>query len=188
MLASDSPITPCDFFHATFIAPMWPPSHQRHDASCEEDDLYGYGGIVNEWGTIGLLLLEAAAERIVGDGALETWGVADKATRVKLCMLGEDLFVCVTVPGSFLSPSVAPSLALYLSIVFSLLQVSLWGSSAREITRAAPRGTCSRSASSIATSIVSPWLPSPFRYLPRHHERSSGSTGTKSPRIPSCHR
>lgn len=141
---------------------MWPPSHQRHDASCEEDDLYGYGGIVNEWGTIGLLLLEAAAERIVGDGALETWGVADKATRVKLCMLGEDLFVCVTVPGSFLSPSVAPSLALYLSIVFSLLQVSLWGSSAREITRAAPRGTCSRSASSIATSIVSPWLPSPF--------------------------
>ncbi|NP_001168042.1 uncharacterized protein LOC100381770 [Zea mays] len=88
MLASDSPITPCDFFHATFIAPMWPPSHQRHDASCEEDDLYGYGGIVNEWGTIGLLLLEAAAERIVGDGALETWGVADKATRVKLCMLG----------------------------------------------------------------------------------------------------
>jgi hypothetical protein len=50
--------------------PKWPPSHQRHDASCEEDNLYGYGGIVNEWGTIGLLLLEATAERIVGDGAL----------------------------------------------------------------------------------------------------------------------
>jgi hypothetical protein len=100
---------------------------------------------------------------------------------VKLCMLGEDLFVCVTVPGSFLSPSIAPSLALYLSIVFPLLQVSLWGSSARE--------TFSRSASSIATSIVSPWLPSPFKYLPHHHERSSESTGmTKSPRIPSCHR
>ncbi|KAL5662561.1 hypothetical protein ACJX0J_029686, partial [Zea mays] len=86
------PLTP-RLLHATSSMqhsspPMWPPSHQRHDASCEEDDLYGYGGIVNEWGTIGLLVLEAAAERIVGDGALETWGVADKATRVKLCMLG----------------------------------------------------------------------------------------------------
>ncbi|ONM15857.1 hypothetical protein ZEAMMB73_Zm00001d002994 [Zea mays] len=85
------PLTP-RLLHATSSMqhsspPMWPPSHQRHDASCEEDDLYGYGGIVNEWGTIGLLLLEAAAERIVGDGALETWGVGDKATRVKLCML-----------------------------------------------------------------------------------------------------
>lgn len=168
---------------------MWPASHQRHDASCEEGDLYGYVGIVNEWGRIGLLLLKAAAEQIIRDGALETWGVVDKATRVKLCMLGEDLFVCVTVPGSFLSPSVAPSLALYLAIVFLLLQVSLWGSSARQITRVAPRGMCSRSASSIATSSVSSWLPSPFRYLPRHHERSSGSMGmTKSPRIPSCHR
>ncbi|KAL5678049.1 hypothetical protein ACJX0J_014180, partial [Zea mays] len=92
------PLTP-RLLHATSSMqhsspPMWPPSHQRHDASCEEDDLYGYGGIVNEWGTIGLLLLEAAAERIVGDGALETWGVTDKATRVKLCMLAEDLFVC----------------------------------------------------------------------------------------------
>ncbi|AQK74017.1 hypothetical protein ZEAMMB73_Zm00001d017776 [Zea mays] len=112
-----------------------PRSHQRHDASCEEDDLYGYGGIVNEWGTIGLLLLEAAAERIVGDGALETWGVADKATRVKLCMLG--------VP----------------------VGVQREGDHTR---RAAPRGTCSRSASSIATSIVLSWLPSPFRYLTSH--------------------
>jgi hypothetical protein len=51
--------------------------------------LYGYGGIVNEWGTIGLLLLKVAAERIIGDGALKTWGVVDKATRVKLCMSEE---------------------------------------------------------------------------------------------------
>uniref|UniRef100_A0A804U914 Methyltransferase n=2 Tax=Zea mays TaxID=4577 RepID=A0A804U914_MAIZE len=131
--------------------PMWPPSHQRHDASCEEDDLYGYGGIVNEWGTIGLLLLEAAAERIVGDGALETWGVADKATRVKLCMLARGR--------------------------------------SHASRRAARNVFEERQLHSHLHRVVVAALSIQVPHLPRHHERSSGSTGmTKSHRIPSCHR
>ena len=50
-----------------------------------------------EWAAIGPSLLVAAAERIVGDGAVETWRAADEATRVKLRILGEDF--CFLVCG-----------------------------------------------------------------------------------------
>ncbi|KAJ1258290.1 hypothetical protein BS78_10G064100 [Paspalum vaginatum] len=44
-----------------------------------------------EWAAIGPSLLEAAAERIVGDGAVETWRAADEATRDKFRILaGEE--------------------------------------------------------------------------------------------------
>jgi telomeric repeat-binding factor 2 len=43
-----------------------------------------------EWAAIGPSMLEVAAERIVGDGAVETWRTADESTRAKYLMLGED--------------------------------------------------------------------------------------------------
>uniref|UniRef100_A0A0D9WMK7 Uncharacterized protein n=1 Tax=Leersia perrieri TaxID=77586 RepID=A0A0D9WMK7_9ORYZ len=40
-----------------------------------------------EWAAIGPSRLEEAAERIVGDGAVETWSAADDVTRAKYCIL-----------------------------------------------------------------------------------------------------
>ncbi|KAF8733000.1 hypothetical protein HU200_015357 [Digitaria exilis] len=43
--------------------------------------------LASEWEAIGPSLLEVAAERIVGDGAVETWREADEATRAKFRLL-----------------------------------------------------------------------------------------------------
>jgi len=43
-----------------------------------------------EWAAIGPSKLVTVAERIVGDGAVETWRGADEATRAKFRILGED--------------------------------------------------------------------------------------------------
>ncbi|KAL5199604.1 hypothetical protein ABZP36_020807, partial [Zizania latifolia] len=40
-----------------------------------------------EWATIEQSQLETTAERIVGDGAVETWSGADEVTRAKYCVL-----------------------------------------------------------------------------------------------------
>ncbi|KAG8043085.1 hypothetical protein GUJ93_ZPchr0279g33333 [Zizania palustris] len=40
-----------------------------------------------QWAAIGQSRLETAAERIVGDGAVETWSAADEVTRAKYCVL-----------------------------------------------------------------------------------------------------
>ena len=45
-----------------------------------------------EWAAIGPSKLVTAAERIVGDGAVETWRAADEATRAKFRILGKDFF------------------------------------------------------------------------------------------------
>ena len=47
-----------------------------------------------EWAVIGPSLLEVAAERIVGDGSIQTWRDAKEATRAKFRVLGEALFFC----------------------------------------------------------------------------------------------
>lgn len=51
--------------------------------------------LVAEWAAIGPSLLEVAAERIVGDGAVQTWRDADETTRAKFRLLGEHLFLAM---------------------------------------------------------------------------------------------
>lgn len=96
-----------------------------------------------------------------------------------------------TSPVSFPSPSASPSLALWLTIPFSLLQVSLRGSSAKEITRDALLQKVSeerqlrshlRRAAAAAFSIQVPPTrsppPNPLSppigvYLPNHRPRAT---------------
>ncbi|XP_006655850.2 uncharacterized protein LOC102721559 isoform X2 [Oryza brachyantha] len=47
-----------------------------------------------EWAAIGQSRLEEAAERIVGDGAIETWSAADEVTRAKYCVLAGEQRAC----------------------------------------------------------------------------------------------
>jgi hypothetical protein len=59
-----------------------------HLAVC--DDLAALKRLVDaEWASLPPSLLETAADRIVGDGALHTWAKADQDTRGKLRVLGE---------------------------------------------------------------------------------------------------
>jgi telomeric repeat-binding factor 2 len=51
--------------------------------------------LVAEWAAIGPSRLEEAAERLVGEGAIETWRAADKAARAKYRVLGKCLFVAL---------------------------------------------------------------------------------------------
>jgi len=88
-LASDVVIATADQFEAavgnyssqTILRGLW-----GNRAAAEERvrDL-----LAVEWAAIGPSKLVMAAERIVGDGAVETWRAADEATRAKLRILGE---------------------------------------------------------------------------------------------------
>jgi hypothetical protein len=42
-------------------------------------------------------MLEIAADRIVGHGAVETWRSADESTRAKYLMLGEDSSILASI-------------------------------------------------------------------------------------------
>jgi len=95
-LASDVVIATADQFEAavensssqTILRGLW-----GNRAAAEErvSDL-----LAAEWAAIGPSKLVTAAERIVGDGAVETWCAADEATHANFCILGKDLFfVCV---------------------------------------------------------------------------------------------
>ena len=88
-LASDEVMTTVDQFEAAVgnsfsqavLRGLW------GDRSATEERVRDL--LAAEWAAIGPSLLVQAAERIVGDGAVETWRAADEATRAKLRILGE---------------------------------------------------------------------------------------------------
>lgn len=66
-----------------------------------------------EWAAIGPSILEVAAERIVGRGAVETWGSADESTRAKYLMLageerGREILGKLEEPASHVNPISTP--------------------------------------------------------------------------------
>ena len=89
-LASDVAMATVDQFEAavgnsssqTILRGLW---GNRAAAEDRVRDL-----VAAEWAAIGPSKLVTAAERIVGDGALETWRAADEVTRAKLRILGKD--------------------------------------------------------------------------------------------------
>ncbi|KAG0543229.1 hypothetical protein BDA96_02G172100 [Sorghum bicolor] len=90
-LASDEVMTTVDQFEAAVgnsfsqavLRGLW------GDRSATEERVREL--LAAEWAAIGPSLLVQAAERIVGDGAVETWRAADEATRAKLRILaGEE--------------------------------------------------------------------------------------------------